>query len=47
MPETAQGRELAVGIKCGSSSIVVFGLGLKESGLKVIKHLTGIGGFVS
>jgi len=46
LPEIAQGRGLAVGIKCGSSSIV-FGLGLglelKESGLKVIKHLTGMG----
>lgn len=46
MLETAQGRGLAVGIKCISSSIVVSGLGLKKSGLKVIKHLTGIGGFV-
>ena len=36
-----------MGIKCISSSIAVFSLGLKESGLKVIKHLTGIGGFVS
>lgn len=35
-----------MGIKCISSSIVVSGLGLKESGLKVIKHLTSIGGFV-
>ena len=36
-----------MGIKFISSSIVIFGLELKESGLKVIKHLTGIGGFVS
>lgn len=36
-----------MGIKCISSGIVVFGLGLKGFGLKVIKHLTGIGGFVS